>query len=165
MSYGALDARANRYAHWALAQGMKRGDCVALLMENRPDYLCCLAWPVQGGRCSVALINTNQRGQALAHSIAIAGARHAIVGAELAACVTEAEPFFTAPPLCWVEGGAHAGDAGSGRGAGKHAHRAARQGARAGVTAKDRAFFIYTSGTTGLPKAANFSHMRMLFMM
>ena len=37
--------------------------------------------------------------------------------------------------------------------------------ARAGVTLKDRAFFIYTSGTTGLPKAANFSHMRMLFMM
>ena len=33
------------------------------------------------------------------------------------------------------------------------------------VRAKDRAFFIYTSGTTGLPKAANFSHMRMLFMM
>ncbi|HXR95524.1 MAG TPA: AMP-binding protein, partial [Rhizomicrobium sp.] len=33
------------------------------------------------------------------------------------------------------------------------------------VRAKDRAFFIYTSGTTGLPKAANFSHVRMLFMM
>jgi len=32
-------------------------------------------------------------------------------------------------------------------------------------TGRDRAFYIYTSGTTGLPKAANFSHMRMLFMM
>ena len=38
-------------------------------------------------------------------------------------------------------------------------------GPRAGVRGKDRAFYIYTSGTTGLPKAANFSHMRMLFMM
>ena len=37
------------------------------------------------------------------------------------------------------------------------------RGPRAGVTLKDRAFFIYTSGTTGLPKAANFSHMRMRF--
>ncbi|HUO01180.1 MAG TPA: AMP-binding protein, partial [Rhizomicrobium sp.] len=36
---------------------------------------------------------------------------------------------------------------------------------RKDVRAKDRAFFIYTSGTTGLPKAANFSHVRMLFMM
>ena len=33
------------------------------------------------------------------------------------------------------------------------------------MTLRSRAFLIYTSGTTGLPKAANFSHMRMLFMM
>ncbi len=43
--------------------------------------------------------------------------------------------------------------------------RAARQAVRAGLTCKDNAFYIYTSGTTGLPKAANFSHMRMLYMM
>ena len=36
---------------------------------------------------------------------------------------------------------------------------------RDGLTCKDKAFYIYTSGTTGLPKAANFTHMRMLFMM
>ena len=36
---------------------------------------------------------------------------------------------------------------------------------RAGVTCKDRAFYIFTSGTTGLPKAANITHLRMLFMM
>ena len=36
---------------------------------------------------------------------------------------------------------------------------------RDGLTCKDRAFYIFTSGTTGLPKAANISHMRMLFMM
>src|ERR1700748_2747082 len=37
LTYGEMDARANRYANWALAQGIKRGDSVALLMENRPD--------------------------------------------------------------------------------------------------------------------------------
>src|ERR1700733_14124847 len=42
MTYAQMDARANRYAHWALAQGIGQGDCVALLMENRPDYIC--AW-------------------------------------------------------------------------------------------------------------------------
>jgi fatty-acyl-CoA synthase len=36
---------------------------------------------------------------------------------------------------------------------------------RDGVTCKDKAFYIYTSGTTGLPKASNFTHLRMLFMM
>ena len=42
MSYAELDARANRYAHWAMSQGIGQGSVVALLMENRPDYIA--AW-------------------------------------------------------------------------------------------------------------------------
>ena len=164
MSYAALDARANAYGHWALAQGLKRGDCVALFMENRPDFLCCWLGLFKAG-LSVALINTNQRGQALAHSVEIAGAKHLIVGVELAPCVPEAAPFFTAPPVNWVQGGVHPPlqdlDAALAAMPAAPVARAARRG----ITAKDRAFYIYTSGTTGLPKAANFSHMRMLFMM
>ncbi len=164
MSYGALDARANAYGQWALAQGLKRGDCVALLMENRPDFLCCWLGLFKAG-LSAALINTNQRGQALAHSIEIVGARHLIVGVELASCVTEAGAFFTLPPACWVEGGAHAAMQDLDAALVKSGSAPLGNAPRQGVTAKDRAFFIYTSGTTGLPKAANFSHMRMLFMM
>jgi fatty-acyl-CoA synthase len=164
LRYGALDLRANAYAHWALGQGLKRGDCVALFMENRPDFLCCWLGLFKAG-LSVALINTNQRGQALAHSIEMAGAKHLIAGAELASCVVEAEAFFTAPPVYWVQGGPFANmqdlDATLARTPTTPVGSAPRQG----VTARDRAFFIYTSGTTGLPKAANFSHMRMLFMM
>jgi fatty-acyl-CoA synthase len=158
LSYADLDAHANRYANWALSQNIGRGDCVALLMENRPDYICAWLGLFKVG-AQVALINTNLIGQALAHSIVISGARHAIVGAEMEAAF-RAAPFETAPAL-WIEGEdgnltaalTAASDASPGR------------KARAGATLKDRAFFIYTSGTTGLPKAANFSHMRMLFMM
>ena len=161
MSYGALDARANAYGQWAIAQGLSHGDCVALFMENRPDFLCCWLGMFKAG-LSVALINTNQRGQALAHSIEIAGAKHLIAGAELASCVHRGA-FFTAAPVSWVQGGAH-GDADLDA-ALEQASTAPGKARAPGVTAKDRAFFIYTSGTTGLPKAANFSHMRMLFMM
>ena len=164
MSYGGLDARADRYGHWAVGQGLKRGDCVALLMENRPDFLCCWLGLFKAG-LSVALINTNQRGQALAHSIEIAGSKHLIAGAELASCVIEAVPSFTAAPAFWVQGGTHAGMQDFDAILAKMPATPLGKGARQGVTAKDRAFFIYTSGTTGLPKAANFSHMRMLFMM
>ena len=164
LSYGALDARANAYGHWAIGQGLKRGDCVALLMENRPDFLCCWLGLFKAG-LSVALINTNQRGQALAHSVEIAGAKHLIAGIELASCVTDAQSYFAAPPVCWVQGGVLAPmldlDAALAASSTAPVGNAPRQD----VTAKDRAFFIYTSGTTGLPKAANFSHMRMLFMM
>ncbi len=158
LTYAQMDARANRYAHWALREGLGRGKVVALLMENRPDYICAWLGLFKVG-VQVALINTNLTGAALAHSIAISGAAKAIVGAEMAENF-RAAPFENAPAL-WVdgEGGnltaalAVASDTSPGK------------QARAGVTLKERAFFIYTSGTTGLPKAANFSHMRMLFMM
>jgi fatty-acyl-CoA synthase len=158
VTYADLDAAANRYANWALQNGIGRGEPVALMMENRPDYIAAWLGLFKVG-AQVALINTNLVGMALAHSIAISGARHAIVGAELSTSFREA-PFETVPEL-WVEG--EGGNltaalaAASDKSPGKKA--------RAGVTLKDRAFFIYTSGTTGLPKAANFSHMRMLFMM
>ena len=42
LSYRALAARANRYARWALAQGLAKGETVGLLMPNRPDYMA--AW-------------------------------------------------------------------------------------------------------------------------
>ena len=160
LTYAEMDARANRYAHWAMAQGIGHGKVVALLMENRPDYICAWLGMFKAG-AQVALINTNLTGAALAHSVAISGARHAIVGAELADSF-QAAPF-EAPPALWIEGRAGGNDlsaaltAASDKSPGKQA--------RAGVTLKERAFFIYTSGTTGLPKAANFSHMRMLFMM
>jgi fatty-acyl-CoA synthase len=187
ISYAQLDARANAYAHWAVAQGIGRGRPAALLMENRPDYIAAWLGLFKAG-AAVALINTNLTGEALAHSIAIAGAAHAIVGAELKESFEGARAFLKAPLRAWVQG----------RDAMREAHepiqwtgesnerreleRAAGGGdldaalvampttdpgpaARGGLTQKDRAFFIYTSGTTGLPKAANFSHMRMLFMM
>ena len=158
MSYRQMDLRANRYANWAIAQGIKRGDCVALLMENRPDFLCCWLGLFKAG-AAVALINTNQRREALAHSIQIAAVRHVIVGAELAPFVTEAAPFFAVVPQVWVQGEGGTLDAALG------SDVSPGKGPRAGVVGRDRAFYIYTSGTTGLPKAANFSHMRMLFTM
>jgi len=158
MTYAGLDACANRYAHWALAQGIGRGGTVALLMENRPDYICAWLGLFKVG-AQVALINTNLTGASLAHSIAISGAKHAIVGAELAQNFLAA-PFETAPKL-WVDG--EGGNLSLALASAKNTSPG--KDARAGVTLKDRAFFIYTSGTTGLPKAANFSHMRMLFMM
>ncbi|HEX4118685.1 MAG TPA: long-chain-acyl-CoA synthetase [Rhizomicrobium sp.] len=158
MTYAELDARASRYANWALGAGIGRGAPVALLMENRPDYICAWLGLFKVG-AQVALINTNLLGEALAHSIAMSGAKHAIVGTELVANF-QAAPFEAAPAL-WIEGeGGNLSEAlaaASDRSPGKQA--------RAGVTLRTRAFFIYTSGTTGLPKAANFSHMRMLFMM
>ena len=38
-TYRELSGRANRYARWALAQNLAKGDAVALIMPNRPEYV------------------------------------------------------------------------------------------------------------------------------
>ena len=164
LSYAGLDAYANRVAHWAQSAGVTRGDVVALLMENRPEYVATWLGLLKAG-ATVALINTNLRGLPLAHSIAIAQARHAIVGAELAQTFCEAAPQISPRPLAWSAGGAAPGLEDFDAALAAQAAGAADKAWRAGVTCKDKAFYIYTSGTTGLPKASNFTHLRLLFMM
>jgi fatty-acyl-CoA synthase len=164
MNYAALDAYANRVAHWAAGAGIKRGDVAVLLMENRPEYVATWIGLLKVGAV-VALINANLRGIPLAHSIAIAEARHAIVGTELAETYLEAAPQIDPKPIAWSAGGAVPGLQDFDAALAAQSDAPADKALRAGVTCKDKAFYIYTSGTTGLPKASNFTHLRMLFMM
>ncbi|HTQ13066.1 MAG TPA: long-chain-acyl-CoA synthetase [Rhizomicrobium sp.] len=161
MSYAGLAALADRYAHWAHAQGIGRGEAVALLMENRPEYIAAWLGLLKAGAVA-ALINTNLRGAPLAHSISVAGCRHVILGAELAENFREAEPLIESRPASWITG---AGEGSLDRALAAMPAAAADPAWRAGIACRDRALYIFTSGTTGLPKAANVTHLRMLFMM
>src|SRR5262245_15432719 len=38
-SYRELAERSNRYARWALANGVGKGDTVCLMMPNRPEFM------------------------------------------------------------------------------------------------------------------------------
>jgi fatty-acyl-CoA synthase len=164
VTYRALNEHANRYARWAQAQGIGRGDVVALLMENRPEYLFAWLGLVRVGAIA-ALVNTNLRGSALAHSISIAQARHLVLGAELAESWREAMPLVETAPVVWATGApvADTGDLDAALAAASPAPL--DPAVRDGLTGKDKALYIFTSGTTGLPKAANITHLRMLFMM
>ena len=134
-------------------------------MENRPEYLFAWLGIVKLGGV-VALINTNLRGQPLAHSIAIADARHAIVGRRTCRGLSRSRRAAgNADPIAWVTGGRAAGAEDLDAALAEASPAPLDSAVRDGLVCKDKAFYIYTSGTTGLPKAANFSHMRMLFMM
>ena len=39
VTYGALHARARQAAHWLIGLGLQPGDGIALLLENRPEFL------------------------------------------------------------------------------------------------------------------------------
>ena len=103
MSFRALAQRINRYARWALAQGIGPGAPVCLLMPNRPEYLAIWLGVTKVGGV-VALLNTNLTGAALAHCIAVAAPGHIIVAAELAVAYAQAAPRLAAPPKVWLHG-------------------------------------------------------------
>ena len=154
LTYRALAERINRYARWALASGIKRGDTVCLLMPTRPDYVAAwLGISRVGG--VVALINTRLVGQSLAHCINVAQAEHIVLADELAETFEAARVHLARTPTIWRE---DALDAVLARLDGGVLSPAERRDT--GIN--DRALLIYTSGTTGLPKAASISHRRIL---
>ncbi|NBR11914.1 MAG: hypothetical protein EBU00_06845, partial [Alphaproteobacteria bacterium] len=59
LSFGEMGARINRIARWAKANGIQKGDSVALFLPNRPDYLCIWLGIARAGGAT-ALLNTSQ---------------------------------------------------------------------------------------------------------
>jgi fatty-acyl-CoA synthase len=154
LTYRALSERINRYARWALAAGIKRGDTVALIVPTRSDYIAAwLGISRIGG--VVALINTKLVGQSLAHCIDVAKADQIILANELADTFETARPHLARVQKIWTDESLAATLAQIDGGPLSPAERR-------DVTINDRALLIYTSGTTGLPKAASISHRRIL---
>lgn len=163
LSYGDLEAESNRVARWALGQGLAQGDVVALLMENRPEFVVCWLGLAKLGVVT-ALINTNLTGSPLAHSLSISGARHLILDAALESHLSSAAGELDAPLEVWRSGANDGAERDLEGELARRAGDALAPEARPSVRAEDNLFYIYTSGTTGLPKAANFSHGRFLLL-
>src|SRR5260370_3828773 len=78
LSYRELAIRCNQYARWGLAQGLKPGDTVGLMMPNCAEYMAIWLGLTRIGAV-VALINSNLAGDALVHSISIVAPQAAVV--------------------------------------------------------------------------------------
>jgi len=157
LSFQGLAERTRRYARWARTEGLGKGDVVALLMPNRPEYMACWLGLTRIGAV-VALINTNLRGPSLAHCLAVADAKLIVVDATLEAPLRAAVPPELRTPI-WTHGGEGARRVDLALGG---FDGGPLETAKPPVTLDDRALLIYTSGTTGLPKAANVSHRRVM---
>ena len=168
LSYGQLNAEANRVAHAAMQAGLVTGNVVALMMENRPEFIMSWAGLAKLG-VTVALLNTNVRGPSLRHALETTGATHLIVGSEcldhFASLGKDIAPVHTV--YVSVDSSGAVGRVELPAGAvnltdllaqmpTENPHAAVRQTLVAG----NDLFYMFTSGTTGLPKAARLSHMR-----
>jgi len=159
-TYAEMDAYANRVAHWALAEGLKPGDTVALFMQNRIEYA-----PIWYGLSKVgvvaALLNNQLFGASLAHTLNISGARHAIIDAELREYYESAKDELSCVQADWFACGDCPGRSFEAAIADMPDTRPDRA-ARAGVAGTDACLKMFTSGTTGMPKVARMTHLRVL---
>ena len=108
LTFAEFDQLANRYAHWALAQGLRRGQTVAICLPNRLEYI-----PLWYGLTKVgvigALVNNNLAGAPLAHCLTICEAVHCIVDEETSDAFNAAREDLKRPIQEWTLGKPRAG--------------------------------------------------------
>ncbi|XP_059473300.1 long-chain fatty acid transport protein 4 [Neocloeon triangulifer] len=152
-----------------VARGYKHGDVVAILANNRPEYVAL--WL---GMCRIgviaALINTNLRKQVLKHSIGISNAKALIYSSDFAEALADLGSDGLPRGISLIRmdpiKGPRLGEVELEELMAEHeptlplslpdGHK------KAGF--QDPLVYIYTSGTTGMPKAAIITHSRFIFM-
>uniref|UniRef100_A0A3P9JCW7 long-chain-fatty-acid--CoA ligase n=1 Tax=Oryzias latipes TaxID=8090 RepID=A0A3P9JCW7_ORYLA len=164
-TYRDVEQRSTRLANVFLdSVGLQRGDCVAMLMNNEPDYLCVWFGLAKVG-CTAAFLNTNIRSGSLLHCLDCCGARTLVVGSDLLEClesilldlqqrniqVWTMKSHVRYPHVCSL---LEQLDVGS--------DKLVPAELRATTSITAPAMYIFTSGTTGLPKAAVITHLQSL---
>lgn len=169
LSYREFNAWVNRYADTLAKMGTKKGDVVAIFVENRPELLACIAAIAKIGGVS-ALLNTSQRESVLEHSIQLVKPTRIIVGEELFSAMKAVKTVLpqgentqlyvsdcdtladeTSAPKGWVDLAEKARSGYSQNPQSSQNHRAT-----------EPFCYFYTSGTTGLPKAAILTNGRFM---
>lgn len=169
-TFKQVDDLSNKVAHSFRLQGYRKGDEVALLMENCPDYVCFWLGLAKIGVVT-ALINTNLRKESLAHSMNVIDLKGVIFGQSLTETLKNALPFInekdTATFYCYTRKSEN-------QQVPTFSYKSLNvllddaspsplESAKFKAGFSDKLMYIYTSGTTGLPKAAIVRHSRFLW--
>jgi fatty-acyl-CoA synthase len=149
VTYRAANEAANRYAAVLAARGVGRGDVVGIMLKNSPHAVLLMLAVVKLGAIA-GMLNYNQRGKVLEHSVGLLDSEVLIGEGELLEAVEEAGAKVK-DPVSVEELDRLSADAPT-----------ENPSVTSSILAKDKAFYIFTSGTTGMPKASVMTHYRWL---
>ena len=138
LTFGELDARANRVARALAARGLERGDRLCVHLANRVEFIDLFLACVRTGVICVP-INVLYREREIAHMVADAEPRLSITTAEHAS----------------LFGGTSVADVAT---LAREAERQSAEPVHLTLDGDDPLAIVYTSGTTGRSKGAVLSH-------
>jgi len=159
-----IDYKVNQYARYFQSLGIGKGDTVALMMDNRPEFVYVVT-ALNRLRALSALINTNISGKGLVHAIKVSEPKAVVTGSEHAKTVlAEVGKLEEIPADRRL---VQMADPGKRAPKGLVAINAAVDEQSTDLpsglsepTGGEPMCYIYTSGTTGLPKAAIIANRR-----
>jgi acetyl-CoA synthetase len=157
-TFAALQEAANRLSNALRALGVARGDCVALILPQRPETVVTYFACFQMGAIAVPL-SFLFGPEALDYRLANSGAKVVVVDAQTQTHLESVRALL--PNLAHVIGAAGA------RGPGlldwdETLAKASSEFRPVATVASDAAAIIYTSGTTGPPKGALLPHCALI---
>ena len=182
LSYRQLQDQVNRFAAALAALGVKKGDRVALMLPNLPQFVISFYGALKLG---AIVVNTNPTYTAreIEHQFSDAGAETVVLLSAFYGKLKEAQPntqikrviiadvpdYVPAPFNSLVKRKLHEDGlmVEVPEGNGVYAFRKLLDAhpeapPQVAVAAEDTAFFQYTGGTTGVPKAAMLSHFNLV---
>lgn len=159
LTYAELDERTNRLASGLAANGLARGDTVAIYMMNRAEYLAAFIAVIKLGAVPFN-VNFRYRAEELRYLFANASAAAIIHGAEYGEIVEALRPDLPGLKLTVaVEDGSGVCAEGS------LAYAELIETPYSGPWQRhdDDILLIYTGGTTGMPKGVMWPHRAFFF--
>ncbi|XP_018355249.1 PREDICTED: long-chain fatty acid transport protein 4 isoform X1 [Trachymyrmex septentrionalis] len=165
-TFQQIEDFSNKIATIFKTHGYKKGDAIALLLENRPEFIAIWLGLNKLGVIT-SLINTNLRKSSLLHCINIAKCQALIYGTEFFDAVTDIASSLDAK-LTLYRFGNHPNAMSVGlKEKDLNTLLLDTPAVPPGIQEKsgyhDKLLYIYTSGTTGLPKAAVITNSRYIF--
>ena len=143
VTYGQLEARSNKGAHWLRSLGVQAGDGVAFFMENSPRYYELL-WAAQRSGVRFTCISSKLTASEVEYIVGDSASKVLVVSASLEDVALAVSPLLSGLKLFMVEGTA-----------GPYASLEEARAAFPETPISDEssgAAMLYSSGTTGRPK-------------